>query len=216
MSIASIFNLGFPHFGSVYIYMDGGDLFSNNQRKEIDQKYENIKWRKIGPPFDLYSQQTVNLENKVFKSIAKEIDASDYLMEVDSDLLFLDDRVLWRVYEEKYSQAIGWMHAPGNNLEAPTLFMHGACYFLRGDLLEKLVPANVGKLKEWVGWTGCPDDLALWASVVNCTGAITFIPFLGHIEKIRPHHSMVHARGSLFEKKETMRKLGKSHRLKMS
>ncbi len=215
MSLASIFNLNFPHFGSIYVYMDGGDLFSRKQKNWIDQKYENIIWRRIGPPFDTWTQHTANLENQVFKSIAEEIDALDYLMQVDSDVFFLDDRVLQRVWEEKYSQALGWMHAPGNNLENPYLFMHGACYFLRGDLLKKLVPANTGKLKQWIGWDKCPDDLALWASIVNNTGAISFIPFLGHTGLMRPHHSMVHARGSIIEKEETMRKLAKEHMTKL-
>ncbi|MBW2046861.1 MAG: hypothetical protein JRI96_18655 [Deltaproteobacteria bacterium] len=140
ISLKSLERLGLNYIENVYLYIDRKDPLSNGQINKLKKELplniiiRKTKYKGSGAGLGL---EAIISELVAFKEIITEISQDDYITKIDSDVLFISDKIFRGVISGN-SDAIGQPTLKGGKR-----YMMGGCYFLRGSLLSSIVDQPV-------------------------------------------------------------------------
>lgn len=145
-SIKSLLNLSLTNLGKIYIYCDFWDYFSKDE--EIILKGYGCIIRKTIERLSWGGIKTVECELYSFGEVLKDegISGDDYIVNIDSDLIFISDKIF------KDVESCGNFDLIGNPVDLyfeaswdkslrseSTRFHQGSCYFLKADFIPKML-----------------------------------------------------------------------------
>lgn len=112
------------------VYVDDKDPFSDEQRAELKSLAPNLSFG-ISKGFAWASMGTLETELNAFALVAKRAAPGDYIVKVDSDILFFSTRKMLLLARLNY-EFIGDGHHEGYR------YSQGGLYFIREDLARNL------------------------------------------------------------------------------
>jgi glycosyltransferase involved in cell wall biosynthesis len=121
-------------------------------------------------------------ELAVFEEISHDIPQHDYIFKVDSDVLFISDRIFKKVLSENYD-AVG-QRKPDN-------FMEGGSYFLKSTLVRRIVRSPIHKAIRYAktSWkcpiNESPEDRAITKLVEQNGGKLLLCDYRLHGSEFR-------------------------------
>lgn len=117
------------HIGSVNVFIDQKAPFDNDEITELKNLSSLIKFHKI-TNFAWASPSSTLAEFNAFSIIANESNHGDYIVKVDSDILFFRSSKLNKIRQSGLD-AVGDGHWDGYE------FMQGGLYFIKTEVVEK-------------------------------------------------------------------------------
>jgi len=155
LSLKSLELLRLGCIGNIYIYIDKKDPFSSDQLKELKDSFPfSMEIKMTRRPLSWGGAKLLLVELAAFEEINRNIAPNDYIFKVDSDVLFISDRIFKKVIEENYD-------AVGQAKPKPDEFMEGGSYFLKSTLVKRIVRSPISKAIIYASssW-GCSIDQA--------------------------------------------------------
>jgi len=136
LSLKSLKNINYDNFGTIYIYCDKENFFTEEQIKilndyEVRETRSAISWGGI---------QTIENELLAFNDIRKEIDKDDYIMNIDSDAIIVSSSVFDKVISSKadlIGNPLELLFTDSDQSSFP--FQQGSCYFIRAESTFQLL-----------------------------------------------------------------------------
>jgi hypothetical protein len=141
-SIKSLDGVKTKNIGNIQIYCDLTDFFNNQQLLELE-KYGCVVNKTI-TPISWGGTCTVENELLAFSKISKQIDSEDYIMNVDSDLIFLQGNIFSKISmckEDLIGQPVIFdFHASWNkDINSGNVKFHqGSCYFIKSSFVMSI------------------------------------------------------------------------------
>jgi hypothetical protein len=195
-SLASLDKLNSKYIGKVYLYIDKNDFLSREQATQLRNKLSlNVNLRQTENKMSWAGTNVIQNELIAFKEISAEILENDYLAKVDSDALFISDKIFKQVLK---SDAL----FVGNKTpfwEPLIYYAQGGCYFLKKPLISK-ISFNSDVIAQTINLlhasqkqkgkkldTKCPEDAAIFNLVKRVTDEIKFMNYfvaLKHVLEI--------------------------------
>jgi len=166
MSVKSLQRLKSEHVGKIYVYADLEDFLSDEQIKSL-----GVEIRKTAEPMSWGGPKVIRNEIVAYREIAEECDGSDFIGKVDSDVLFIADRILNKVAESE-SSFVGETHKERELIS----YAIGSSYFFRANLAEnfKFDQALCDRLKGVIQFGVCPEDFYVYHMISCITKEIQF------------------------------------------
>jgi hypothetical protein len=150
ISLKSLELLHLDCLGKIYIYVDKKDVFNVDQIKELKDNFSlSMEIRITNMPLSWGGVKLLLSELATFKEIIRDIPPYDYIFKVDSDVLFISDRIFKKVLSENHD-AVGQRSTYDN-------FMEGGSYFLKSALVWRIVSSPIYKAMRYASnsWR-CP------------------------------------------------------------
>jgi hypothetical protein len=186
-SLQSLKRLEIPFIGNIYIYYDRTGPFSKKQWNLLRQIYPNLIARRsrfrLRRGLDRICSELI-----AFKEINSEIGGDDYLVKLDSDILFLSDNI-FKVVIESEMDLVGQYP----NVAIPKFkYTQGGCYFMSNRIISKMIRTSFFKtvmkttriMKREVpkphlraSWRWLPEDAFMYNLMEQNTNKIQFIDF---------------------------------------
>jgi len=201
ISLRSLEKLNLGCRGNIYLYIDKKDHLSNEHIKKLKKEFIwNMVIRKTKYKLSWGGAKLLISELVAFREILTEINQNDYVAKIDSDVLFISDRIFKEVIKGE-SEAIGQRKKEG--------FMEGGSYFLKASLISKIVILRIYKLVKQTNqmdgsrlWghqiSKCPEDRAISMLVRQSGGKMLLSNFRAEftkkefIEKDLEGYSIIH------------------------
>lgn len=142
-SVRSLTNIGCKNLKQIQVFCDLTDFFDQKQIDELN-KYSCVV-KKTLVPLSWGGTNIIESELLAFSQTSKEINSNDYIMNIDSDLIFIYEDILNIISnssEDLIGQPISFVfHASWNNhlCSDITHFHQGACYFVKASFATKLL-----------------------------------------------------------------------------
>jgi len=155
LSLKSLELLRLDCIGNIYIYVDKKNPFTFNQVKELKGSFPfSMEIKMTRRPLSWGGVKLLLVELAAFEEINLNIAADDYIFKVDSDVLFISDRIFKKVIAENHE-------AFGQAKPKPDDFMEGGSYFLKSTLVTRIVRSPIRKAIIYASssW-GCSIDQA--------------------------------------------------------
>lgn len=183
ISLKSLQLLRLDCLGTIYIYVDKDDTLSTEQANELKDNFSFSMEIKISSkPLSWGGVKLLLFELNAFEEISRDISPHDYIFKVDSDVLFISDRIFKKVLSENYD-AVGQTK--------PKKFMEGGSYFLRSALVQRIVRSPILKAIKWAStsWecpiNQAPEDRAISKLVEQNDGKMLLCDYRIHGQKFR-------------------------------
>jgi len=141
ISLKSLGRLSLSYIGNVYLYIDKKDPLSGDQINRLKKEFLfNILIRTTKYRLEVDGVKLIISELAAFKEITKEINRNDYILKLDSDVMFISDKIFKEVITgESEAVGVGPPSPAFHRMPEPFRFMHGGSWFLRGSLIYKLL-----------------------------------------------------------------------------
>lgn len=136
ISLKSLEFLRLDRLGKIYIYVDKKDNFSISQIRELNDTFPSMEIKISSRPLSWGGVRLLLSELASFEEIIHEISPDDYICKVDSDVLFISDKIFKKVLSEDYD-AVG-QKIPGD-------FMEGGSYFLKSSFVRSIIRSPIVK-----------------------------------------------------------------------
>jgi len=170
---------------SIYAYCSKTDPFTPEQK----QKLENlgVMCRETVHTMSWGGEYTVLNLLSGFKEISEAIDPDDYIMNIDSDTIFLSSKVLKDAVSSTEDflgeKTINVYINPYNPSEKskPFVYLHGSCFFVKGSLAKKMLQVYIdnkdsifGTIKTLTYTEDCfvPPDHQVNLTAIKCKATI--------------------------------------------
>ena len=202
-SLRSVERLGSECIGRVYLFIDKNHPLSERQAGVLEQELSlPLTVSLTDQPMSWGGPCVIANERVAFEKVAKQVAPDDYIAKVDSDLLFLSDRILHEVL------ASGAPMVGQPNLNGCFRYTQGGCYFLRvsfvPELLAQLPEEAIGTVARRLGHekANCPEDAAIYTLARQATDRVAFRSFYLPLHKLgrisaadRDRFSVIHFEG---------------------
>jgi hypothetical protein len=136
ISLKSLELLHLDQLGKIYICVDKEDNFSSNQIRELNDNFPSLEIRFSCRPLSWGGVKLLLSELASFEEMIHEIPPDDYICKVDSDVLFISEKIFKKVLSENYD-AVGQ--------EIPGGLMEGGSYFLKSSFVRNIVRSPILK-----------------------------------------------------------------------
>lgn len=213
-SLKSLERLNSKLIGNVYLYIDREDLLSKVQ---IDKLIKDVrlnifvnrtKYKMVHKGVDLIINELT-----AFKEVSVQIGRDNYIAKVDSDVLFISDKILKDVISSD-SSLIGQKYQK-LRIYPPFIYTQGGCYFIKNSLIPKLtdypiysvvltVIEKMSRKDEKFDFKNIPEDAVIFNLINKNTNDIKFINFYLPLNRInnvtnddKKEYSIVHLRPRL-------------------
>ena len=190
-SINSIVSVCYQLTQRIYIYCDIDDYFSQDQIDGIKKICPDVVIRKTESSMSWGGVKTVENELYGFYEISKEID-DGYIMNVDSDLIFISDAILRHVSNSE-SDLIGnlmeviFVSQLDESIKSDVIRFHqGSCYFIKSNFAKQLI-VHYGKNRDaiidWacrtcsVHYAAIPPDVTISKIAYGANAKIEYVDF---------------------------------------
>ncbi len=156
ISLMSLEKLNLACRGTVYLYIDKKDPLSHEHLKKLKEEFIwNMVIRETQYKLSWGGAKLLISELAAFREIVTQINQNDYVAKIDSDVLFISDRIFKEVINGD-SEAIGQRKEEG--------FMEGGSYFLKASLISKIVILPINHV---VNQTNRMDGARIWGHQVS-------------------------------------------------
>jgi len=203
LSLKSLRSIGVECIGTVYLYVDREDSFTETQVEQLHRLVPRLVIRDSDNKTTGLGEQAIANEVAVFLEISADVAAEDYLAKVDSDILFVSGEVFRNVLEsgdDAYGHVCDYFE--------PFLFFQGGCYFIRGRLLSsfekfdaRIMPDVLAAMNNETakskgrGFSTYTEDAVIYAFLKSRTTRIRLVRYYGterDICDLRKRFSMIH------------------------
>ena len=187
ISLQSLRRVGIECIGTVYLYVDRDDFFTDAQIDLLHRLIPRLVIRESDNKTTGLGEQAIANEVAVFVEVGKEIGAHDYLAKVDSDILFVSGEIFHEVLQSG-EDAVGELC----DYWEPFLFFQGGCYFIKGQLIASLstfdndiMPAVLAAMnnetarKKGRVFTAYTEDAVIYSFLKTKTDRIRLTRFYG-------------------------------------
>ena len=191
-SLKSLEKLNSKNLGKVYLCIDRKDKLTSSQTSEI--KKLNLNTRILLSKYKLSTRGHSNLMSEIiaFNQISREISQEDYLAKVDSDVLFISERIFQEVIASNF-EVIGdnWAMPCIPNF-FPNGFMQGGMYFVKNSTVSKLNTLNLrNSIKEIknafnISLEECSEDFVMSHLFRKISGNINFAHYILQFDRFNP------------------------------
>jgi len=183
LSLKSLAKLNSEYIHKVYLYIDKKDFLSEEEITKLKGiTLLSIVLRKTKYRMTWGGQKLLINELTAFNEINGEISDKDYIVKVDSDILFVSDKIFKDVVETNYD-LIGRVSALAISLN--TIFVSGACYFLRNSIITVITNYPIYRVVKKTskmlarGIINLPEDSMVYNLVKTHTDSIRIDPLIG-------------------------------------
>jgi len=187
LSLKSLEKLCPKDLGSVYLFVDKRDFLDRRQIILIKELKLNICMQK-SPEIHHDGVGLLIAELKAFKKVAARSSQDDYIAKVDSDILFISDKIFKDVMRSS-AQIIGQKSTPNPAVAFP--HTSGGCYFMTTSLIHKITNSPLRKFVTEVvaNMSGrlvtlLPEDFVIFNLAKKYTQNIQFTRFYFPLDKI--------------------------------
>ena len=143
MSLQSLLSRG-SHLQKIWVYEDASDPFTASERMALRNKCPNLSLT-TGPRVTGWGYETLLRELAAFRRIAHDpaVTATGWIMKLDSDVLFLNDRLFSQVARcnaDIFGQP--FRHSSG------LTYVQGGCYFIATHFVDTLVSSQLAAVMQ--------------------------------------------------------------------
>jgi len=188
LSLKSLTRLDSPYLGNISVYIDIHDPLSEDQKLILWRISHQIQIRAthniVGTGKDYIISEII-----AFQEVSQEIHSHDYVMKVDSDIIFLDDDIFYQVL---ISSNILVGHKEDRRPHFP--YIQWWCYFMRADSTPKLaeltedilyeVARKIHPDKQEFSLYSYPEDAVIHSLFKKKTDKILFVSFMNFYSPI--------------------------------
>jgi hypothetical protein len=143
--------------GAIHIFCDLEDFFSEEQKSNLSQIIP-ITIKKTIKPMSWGGIKTVENELLGFNQIRKQVNPSDWIMNIDADVIFISSNV-FNIVDGADADIIGnpathvfeaeWDRSKKSPV---VIFQQGSCYFVRAGFAKELAKCYLKNRKEIISW----------------------------------------------------------------
>lgn len=203
VSLRSLRAVGLECVGTVYLYVDRDDFFTDSQIALLRRMVPRLVIRKSDHKTTGLGEQAIANQLRAFLRVGEEIGEDDYLAKVDSDILFVSDQVFHDVLRSG-DDAVGQVC----DYWEPFLFFQGGCYFLKGSVLSEfatfdrsIMPAVLASMnnetarKQGKVFTTYTEDAVVYSFLKTRTDRVVLRSYYGEehdLYDLRNSFSMIH------------------------
>jgi hypothetical protein len=168
-----------PRVKETYVYMDKGDPLSDKEQRLLQTASPfPIIFRLTRYPMASWGPKIQLSELKAYREIAGRMGPQDYLVKLDSDVLFISDDVFGFVVKSN-ADAVGTPVSSLHSSEKQEEYMQGGSYFISARALRAILDISIGKTSQArTKWGEIPEDQFFSGLLRRCGINILYNDFL--------------------------------------